>query len=316
MGMGIIVALALLAAWIGLNAKTSRPDGEIVKKVPAFRRILGVIMPARNDAVVYFDDFVDAEKLLAYLEEAEKRGLKVDVTHCVVAAAGLGLARVPRMNQFIAGGRLYKRKGRWITFSMLRKRMNTRAKLTAVKLQMFDQETFSELCERINGEVRVERSDAETYTDRELNFFNLFPQWVLSGAFWIFKKLNHFNLLPDSFIRSDAMFTSVFVANLGSLGMGAGYHHLYEWGTCPLFMMVGQIEDRPVVVQGQVVVRKILHLRYTYEERIDDGLNAKYGIEACREVLEDPFRHLGCLASDGSDAHVMLRRDTADRKAA
>ncbi len=105
------------------------------------------------------------------------------------------------------------------------------------------------------------------------------------------------------------MYTSAFIANLGSLGMPAGYHHLYEWGTSSLFVMVGRIEERAVVENGQVVIRKILPTRYSYDERIDDGLSAAYGMQTLKRVLENPARELGCLADDGSDAHPMWPRE-------
>jgi hypothetical protein len=104
--------------------------------------------------------------------------------------------------------------------------------------------------------------------------------------------LDYYNLLPGWYIKDDPLYTSIFVANLGSVGMGPGYHHLFEYGNCPLFIMIGKVEDRVVPRDGQPVVRPILHIRFTYEERIEDGLNAKYGIDNLVAVLEDPERFL------------------------
>jgi hypothetical protein len=101
------------------------------------------------------------------------------------------------------------------------------------------------------------------------------------------------------------MYTSAFLANLGSVGMGPGYHHLYEHGTCPLFLMFGKVEERPVVEDGEVKVGRVMHVRFSYDERIADGLTAKFGIESVARVLEDPERWLGCLAEDGGDAKPM-----------
>jgi len=77
------------------------------------------------------------------------------------------------------------------------------------------------------------------------------------------------------------------------VGMRAGYHHLYNYGTCPLFLMLGRIEERAWVVDGEVVPRKILHIRFSYDERIDDGLTAKEGIDWIRTVLEAPEEYFG-----------------------
>ena len=106
----------------------------------------------------------------------------------------------------------------------------------------------------------------------------------MNVAIRLFYWLDYHNCLPGAFINADVMYTSGFIANLGSLKMKAGYHHLYEWGTCPLFLMFGKIEDRAMVEEGEVVARKVLHIRFSFDERVDDGLNAGKGINA----LDDP----------------------------
>jgi hypothetical protein len=299
----LVLAVTALAAWALASLKTSRPDGVLLKVHP-FRRMMTFIMRGRNESVVYFDDYIDVEQLRAYLVQARER-FPVDITHCVVAGVALGLATAPKMNRFVVGHRLYQRDRRWITFSMKRKKMDREAKLAAVKLDMPDGQTFRELAERIDGKVLIERSDKKTGFDWEMSLLNALPRPALRLAVGLWKVADYYNLLPAALIRSDAMYTSVFVANLGSLKMGAGYHHLYEWGTCSTFVMVGQIEEHPVVRDGQVVVRERVHVRFSFDERIDDGLNARFGIDTLRAVLEDPFTYLGCLAEDGSDARPL-----------
>ena len=312
MEVALIIFGSLFVIWVLLSLKTSRPDGTLVKGLHPYRRIMSFIMPGRNESVVYYDDYVKADKLLEYIADPQQR-FHVDVTHCLVAATALALNENPRMNQFTLGHRLYRRKGVWITFSMKRKKLDKKAKIAAVKLEVPEGQTFEGLCGAINEKIGYERSDAETYADKELHLFNLFPRCVIRFFVKVFKVVDYFNILPKSFIENDGFYTSMFIANLGSLGMGAAYHHLYEWGTCPLFLMVGKVEDRPVVVDGELVVQKTLHLRWTYDERIDDGLTASYGMASARRALEDPYKYLGCIAEDGSDARPLdLTEDTED----
>lgn len=281
----------LLVLWLLLGFKTRRPDGRLVK-VPPYRRLMFYIMPGRNESVVYFDHGVRAEKLEAWLAALPPE-LGAGVTHACVAAINVGLAENPRMNQFVVGRRLYARDGRYITFSMKRKKLDKEAKLSAVKLRMEDGESFDALCARMNGNIVEERSGRKTAADKEFDLFNLLPRPLLELAAGLLRGLDHFNLLPGFFIRGDGMYTSVFLANLGSLDMGAGYHHLYEYGSCPLFLMTGRVEERPVVEDGRVVVGRVLPVRFSYDERIDDGLTARDGIRSFVRVLEDPERWLG-----------------------
>jgi hypothetical protein len=300
----LIILLVILAVLVALEFKTSRSDGTLIKPLHPYRKMMLYIMPAKYESLVLFDELVLAEPLLDYVAQAKERH-PIDITHCVVGAVAHGMHENPSMNRFEKGRRLYQRKKVWLTFSMKRKRLNRTAKLTAVKKEAPPGESFYALCTRINESIQVERSDAVTYTDKELGILTAIPRPVLELGVKLLKALDYFNLLPADFIENDAMFTSIFIANLGSVHMAAGYHHLYEWGTCPLFLMVGSIEERAVAVDGEIQVRKVLPLRFTYDERIEDGHNAGYGIQTVKRVLENPFEYLGCLAADGSDDHAI-----------
>ncbi len=307
------LGLVILALWALAHAKTSRPDGTLVRGLHPYRRLMGFIMPGRNESIVYFDSYIDSRELLDYLEQARRR-FDCDLTHALVAAGIACFVESPTMNRFSLGGRLYQRNGVYISFSMKRQQLDRAAKLSVVKIRLQPGETFRSLCERVNAGIRTERSGERTHSDKEFDFFGHIPRPLMRAGVWLLKTLDYYNLLPASFIENDPLYASMFCANLGSLQMGAGYHHLYEYGTCSTFAMAGQLEDRPVVENGRVEVRKVLHLRLSYDERIDDGLNARFGVQAIAGTLEKPFKALGCLADDGHDAHP-LDRPRAERAA-
>lgn len=306
----LVAGLFGLFLWALLNGKTSRPDGTLIANVHPYRILLGHISPRRGDAVVFFESQVRAEKLLAYLSQVKPR-LDADLTHCLLAALLAALAQNPRMNRFVVGRRLYQRNHVAVTFSAKRKRLDREAKLATPKLFGQPGESFAALCARINGHLTIERSDEKTYLDRELSLLTRIPRALLGRAVALCQWLDYHNLLPAGFVRNDGLFTSVFVANLGSLGMDAAFHHLYEWGNCPVFLVAGRIAERVVVEDGVPVVRKILPLRWTYDERIDDGLNARFGMDAVVRMLEDPAHHFGCLSPDGSDEKPLLVEDSS-----
>ena len=51
-------------------------------------------------------------------------------------------------------------------------------------------------------------------------------------------------------------------------------------------------KDRPVVENGQIVIRPINYLALSYDHRIIDGREAVLGLVAMTEALEDPQRLL------------------------
>jgi len=296
---GVLIVLA--------HFKTSRADGIFVRNVHPYRRLMWFVMPTRNECVVYYEDKIRAEKLLEYLEKGRER-LGCNVTHAYVAALNVAIAESPTMDQFVIGRRIYKRKERSITFSMKRVAKDAKAKIAVVRMPMSNEETFASLAERINGSISHQRSGKPTHADKEYRLFDLLPRIALRFFVWFFHALDYLNLLPYAFTKEDALYSSAVVANLGSLEMNAGFHHLYEWGTASVFAMVGKVTDEPVVEDGQVVVGKVLTVRYSYDERIDDGLSTRKAIWRVNEILSDPETHLGCLEDDPSTHNPMVTR--------
>lgn len=274
-----------------------RSDGELVKGMHPYRKLMPYIMPGRNESVCYYDDYIRTDALLDYIERARiAYGMDVNITHLLVAAARETLAQNPTMNQFISGNRLYRRKNVDVTFSMKRKKLNKKAKLSAVKLRMNEQEeTLQQLVERINSHIHIERSGRKTSVDQELDILSLLPRRLMNGVVSAVSWLDYNNILPKVFMEQDGFYTGMFIANLGSLGMRPAFHHLYEYGNCPLFLMVGRIEERPMVRDGVVVAENIMHIRWSYDERIDDGLSSNYGMATFRETLENPAAVFGEL---------------------
>jgi 2-oxoglutarate dehydrogenase E2 component (dihydrolipoamide succinyltransferase) len=52
------------------------------------------------------------------------------------------------------------------------------------------------------------------------------------------------------------------------------------------------IQERPVAVAGQVVVRPMMYLALTYDHRLVDGREAVLFLRRMKEVIETPARML------------------------
>lgn len=281
--------------------KTSRSDGILIKKLHPYRRLLSFILPDANSSAVYFDEFIKADELMKYIDENREES-QVDMTYCLVAAAGLALLKNPQMNRFVKGYRLYQRKENYVTFTVKRKKLNKKSKVSAVKLKIDSEMTLHDLNKKIQSKINVERSEKKTSFDVEANLFFKLPRPLMLFAIKAANTLDYYNLLPSFMVKTDAMYTSAFMANLGSIGMKPGYHHLYNWGTCPHFITVGKVFDRPVVKEGKVTFEKSINIRFSYDERIEDGLSAYQGVKTILKVLEEPNKHLVNLTEARSEA--------------
>jgi hypothetical protein len=142
-------------------------------------------------------------------------------------------------------------------------------------------ETLDEMVDAIYAQLRSGRSGRKTTSDKEMGLLLRLPGPAIRLALWLARIGDHLGVLPRSMIDGDPLFTSVFVANLGSIDYPAGFHHLWEYGTASLFGVMGRIEPG---AEG----RRRISVAWTYDERIEDGLYSYHTLEGIRERIEHP----------------------------
>jgi 2-oxoglutarate dehydrogenase E2 component (dihydrolipoamide succinyltransferase) len=57
-------------------------------------------------------------------------------------------------------------------------------------------------------------------------------------------------------------------------------------------MGMHKIQDRPMAIDGQVVIRPMMYLALSYDHRMIDGKEAVQFLVAIKDLLEDPARIL------------------------
>ncbi len=286
-----------------------RHDGRLAE-VPPYRRMMPFLMRGRNEAAVYFEQTLDLGRAEPWLAAYNAAGdARATVFHLVLHALASVLHERPRLNRFAVGRRIYDRRGVHLSFAA-KKQLRDDAPLATVKREFPAGEGFAAMVAALTGEVRTAKSDQVSTIDRELDVLLRLPGPVLDVALGLLRRLDAWGLAPRALLDSDPMYASAFVANLGSVRLDAAYHHLYEHGNCPLFVTIGQVQPRPLVAaDGQLAVRPTVTLRYTYDERVEDGLYCATSLELIRRRLEDPAAWLGAItASAAADSRIPQAR--------
>jgi hypothetical protein len=254
-----------------------------VREVSALRRFLPFVSPRRSEALVYFRQEIDVEAALELVEKlnAERPPeARVTLFHLVLRGIARVLDERPRLNRFVAGGKLWQRDGIWISFSA-KKALNDAAPVTSVKLRFEPRESLDQLSARIVAALGVGRSEKKSTADVEMGLLLRLPVPVIRLAMRGARWLDGLGLLPRAMIDSDPLYASAFVANLGSVGLDAGYHHLWEHGNVSIFCVVGRIQAR---ADG----RRAIELKWSYDERIEDGLYCAKSLELLKGHLAEP----------------------------
>ena len=266
-----------------------RPDGDRVEGLSHVRRMMPFLMRSKVESLVYFEQDIDVERGVRWLQTFhDVTGVKATWLHLLIWAIAATVGDRPRLNRFIGGHRLYQRRGIWISFSGKKAKSDAHP-LVTVKMRVEPDETPADLAPRIAAAIGEARSDRESTTDRELKWLLRIPGWLLGPLVSLTRRLDAWGLLPRAFIDSDPLFASAFIANLGSIDMDAGFHHLFEYGNIPLFCTAGRAQPKVVPgPDGTPVVAMRMTLRWTYDERVEDGLYCARALELLRQRLENP----------------------------
>lgn len=115
------------------------------------------------------------------------------------------------------------------------------------------------------------------------------PAWLLRSLVRVLRGLDNVGLLPRSLQAISPWHASAFLTNVGSLGIGAVYHHLYEFGTCSFFVAMGKKNrSRSIDEDGEVTSLKTLDLRVVVDERVCDGYYYASTMRYVRRLLGNP----------------------------
>jgi hypothetical protein len=260
-----------------------RPDATLVRDLSPTRRFMPILSPRRNDNLVWFELDVEVERALAWAKErsvGRDPERPITLFHVILAALARILDERPRLNRFTAGGRLWQRDGIWLTFSA-KMRFDEDAPLLTVKRRVDPALAVGEMVDALLDSLASGRRGEKTTSDREVSGLLALPPLLARLLVKLADVADSFGLLPRAMLEADPLNASVFVANLGSVGLEAGYHHLWEHGNCPIFCVIGRVKP------GREGAR-VATLKFTYDERIEDGLYCARALDRLRELIERP----------------------------
>ncbi len=269
---------------------TQRPDGVLLKGLPGFRKMFPFLMPTRTEAYIHYEQRLRVAKALELLERLNegRTDLRYTLFHVVLAAAVRTLALRPDAHRFVAGRRIYQRRHIELSFVTKRQMTDTAAE-TNVKLRFEPTDTLAQVAERVWTAVAVVKHGRSSPDEDMCNFLTRLPRCLTRLVMWGWRALDYFNLLPASAIQSDALYCSAYLANLGSIGLNSVQHHLFEWGTCPFFVVVGRVHKDVIVTEdGRQVVEDVATTSYTLDERITDGVSYARIIGKLVNLVEEP----------------------------
>lgn len=251
-----------------------------------YTRMVPYLMPTRDASCVYLKEVVDATNLVKFIEEHKK---KYSYFGVFLASLVRTIALRPHLNRFVQGYRHYQRKQIVLSF-VAKKQFTEEAMETNVKLSFDRYATLDEVAEKLAGGIRSAKDQTQDDTGDLLGMLSRFPRFLLRFVIRFIDWLDYHGWYPKALYEFDPMMASAFITNLGSIGLeNVPFHHLYNRGTCSLFIAVGKVHKGLIHVDGQgLVERDVMELAITLDERISNGFYYIKAIDLLKQILEHP----------------------------
>ena len=267
-----------------------RKDGTKLKKIHAMHFVMPLMYPNRCDNEAFISDLIDLTNINAYLEKknADNPEYKYNLFQVMVTAILKTMVLRPKMNRFIANKTMYMHKEISASFTVKKIFSDNGAEALA-QVKVNGTETMDDIHNEIFRQVSFCRSDKLDGGTESLNAVASIPGFLArivgAGA----RFLDRHGWMPKSVTDGDPFYSSVYLSNLGSIKLGAGYHHLTNWGTCSVICTIGQAKKRPFYDDdGTVHMKPSVDIGLTIDERIADGYYYSRTVQLLKTLLENP----------------------------
>lgn len=266
---------------------SDRYDGWRIRNVDAMFNVIPFIMRTRMDSQNLFEENVSLEPLEEFIRQHREDMPDLTLMHVIMAAMVRMFAEKPYLNRFVVWNKIYARNH--INISLMIKRPNTNEE-TVVKPEFEPEDTLRDVMRKVAEQVNQNLMDeAQNATDALANFFGYVPAFVIRLVIWALFRLDGIGLLPKSIHQLSPFHCSGFLTNVGSLGIGPIYHHLYEFGTCSMFVAMGhKYKVRMVNREGEHLDKRFIGLKFVTDERICDGQYYASAMKHLRRILANP----------------------------
>ena len=283
-----------------------RSEGKLVKNLDPISRIIPLIMKDRVDAQVYYKEKIDIQNIDRYIKK-RKQEENVNISYMDIIYTGLvrTLNEKKKLNRFIHNGEIYQRNNISISLTF-KTEMTEEAEEGISKITFDGNETILEVKNKIvedifnkkivntrNDEKDKPKEGKKVEVNTAVNILakalaNI-PTIFFKISINILKLLDKYNLLSNKILKTSPFHSSAFITNVGSLGIDAIYHHIYNFGTTSLFLAIGKKEKiLEPKYDGSIAMKKVIGISLVCDERICDGYYFAESIKLFNKYMKNP----------------------------
>jgi hypothetical protein len=265
-----------------------RKEGRRVRTLPAMSYVVPYIMNVRSDAQNHLEDVIDITNIESYLNKKHQEGY-TDMTllHVILAAYVRVVSERPGINRFTAGQRIFARKNIECVMT-IKKELTLESPDTCIKVEFDPRDNIYNVYKKFQ-KVALAALNNNTDFDKTAKTITKIPGFIFRFGMAILRALDYIGWLPKKLLKVSPFHGSMIITSMGSLGIPAIYHHLYNFGTLPLFISYGSIFTADAIKRdGTRESHRFVTFKVVTDERICDGYYYASAFKKIKRYLLHP----------------------------
>ncbi len=263
-----------------------------VKDITGMAQISIDLKPNRSVSDVYINQRMDLTNLSKYIEKKKKAGEGVTYFHAFLTAIGKTVYNRPKLNRFVANRHVWEHDQIVLSF-VAKVSFDDHSEEMMVMIPIEKNDNIYTIGEKVRKKVdsfRKKRADAvdKKGANSAIDVLAKFPNFIRVPLVGTLKWCDKKGILPSSLGEDNLYYSTMIVSNLGSIGCGAIFHNITDFGNSSSLLTMGEIEDKEVIINGKKQVRKICEWGMNFDERIADGYYFAKSAKTLQYLLSNP----------------------------
>lgn len=266
-----------------------KKDIRRVRTISPMSVIVPYIMKTRCTSQNMLTDRINIAEIERYVKEKQEQGLEhLTIMHVLIAAYVRLVSQRPALNRFIRGQRVYTRRSIEISLT-IKKEMSLEAPDTVVKVLLTPEASIEDVYNALDNAVKSYRENPGGDFDNTAKYLSYIPGLFLRFTIGALRFMDYFGLIPKFLTNVSPFHCSFFITSMGSLGIPPIYHHLYDFGTCPVFCSFGAKQRKyETDKMGNVYQVRFIDFSFVTDERICDGFYFASSLKLYKNILKHP----------------------------
>ena len=267
-----------------------RKEGRLLRSLDPYTKFMPYIMPTRNDGCNQYEESFEVTQVDRRLRALRREGYKgIGMLHFIIASYVRCVSMLPGVNRFVVGRRIFARNNIEIVMTVKRS-MSVDATETSIKVIFEPTDTIFDVYRKMNEKIdEIKSSDESTSTDDVAQTLCSLPRGILRLAVAVLRVMDYFGWIPQGLLDASPFHGSMIITDLGSLRLAPIYHHIYNFGTLPVFIAFGaKYHKYELNRKGELCDNKYIDLKCVMDERMCDGHYYSQFLQGMRYIFLHP----------------------------